>query len=89
MLTISKYRPNADILALTFDERVQLGLTVNWGVHPVLIQRPADTDDMFEKASQVAKNEGLVKTGDKIIVVAGLPVGKKGTTNLMRIQEIK
>ena len=44
---------------------------------------------MFEKASQVAKNEGLVKTGDKIIVVAGLPVGKKGTTNLMRIQEIK
>ncbi len=86
---ISKYRPNADILALTFDERVQLGLTVNWGVHPVLVDRPADTDDMFEKASEVAKNEGLAKSGDKIIVVAGLPVGKKGTTNLMRIQEIK
>ena len=86
---ISKYRPNADIMALTFDARTQRGLMVNWGVQPYVVDKPIDTDHMFSLANDEAKKRGFAKPGDKIIVVAGLPVGTKGTTNMMRIQTVK
>ena len=85
---ISKYRPNADIVAMTFDEKIQHSLTVVWGVTPVLSEKPTSTDDMFEKAAEVAKEEGLVKDGDLVIIVAGVPLGETGTTNLMKLQLI-
>lgn len=85
---ISKYRPSADIVALTFDEKVQRALTVQWGVQPILTERPTSTDDMFEKAAKVAKDQGLVEDGDLVIIVAGVPVGESGTTNVMKLQLI-
>lgn len=85
---ISKYRPSADIVAMTFDEKVQRSLTVQWGVYPVLTERPASTDDMFEKAAEVAKESGLAKDGELVIIVAGVPVGESGTTNVMKLQLI-
>ena len=85
---ISKYRPNADILAVTFDDRTRRGLTVNWGVQPVLADAPSSTDEMFQLATEEAKKAGLAKEGDLILIVAGVPVGEKGTTNIMKIQLI-
>lgn len=63
---ISKYRPNADILALTFDERTERGLMVNWGVQPYVVDKPADTDEMFALAAKKAVELGFAKSGDKI-----------------------
>ena len=85
---ISKYRPDADIIALTFDEKIQHSLAVVWGVQPLLSEKPASTDDMFEKAAEVAKAQGFVKDGDLVIIVAGVPVGDSGTTNVMKLQII-
>ncbi|CCI87773.1 pyruvate kinase [Lactobacillus gigeriorum] len=85
---ISKYRPDADIIALTFDEKIQHSLAVVWGVQPLLSEKPASTDDMFEKAAEVAKAQGFVKDGDLVIIVAGVPVGESGTTNVMKLQII-
>ena len=85
---ISKYRPNADILALTFDERVQRSLMMYWGVQPVIATAPADTDAMIEAAKKMAVEQGLAQKGDTIIVTAGVPVTESGTTNLMTIQTI-
>ncbi|MEO5283204.1 pyruvate kinase [Limosilactobacillus sp. WILCCON 0053] len=86
---ISKYRPNADILALTFDERTERGLMINWGVQPYVVDKPADTDEMFALAAKKAVELGFAKSGDKIIVVAGVPMGTPGATNLMRVETIK
>lgn len=86
---ISKYRPNADILALTFDERTERGLMVNWGVQPYVVDKPADTDEMFALAAKKAVELGFAKSGDKILVVAGVPMGTPGATNLMRVETIK
>lgn len=83
---ISKYRPDADILAVTFDDRTRRGLMVNWGVYPVVAEKPATTDEMFKLATEEAKKAGLAKEGDLILIVAGIPVGEKGTTNIMKIQ---
>ncbi|RMC48749.1 pyruvate kinase [Lactobacillus sp. ESL0228] len=85
---ISKYRPNANILALTFDEKIQHSLGITWGVQPMITEKPASTDDMFEVAAKVAKEQGYVKDGDLVIIVAGVPVGDSGTTNLMKLQII-
>ena len=85
---ISKYRPDADILAVTFDEITQKSLMINWGVIPVVTEKPASTDDMFEVAEKAALESGLVQSGDNIVIVAGVPVGSGGT-NTMRIRTVK
>ena len=81
---ISKYRPNADILAITFDERTQRGLMVNWGVQPIVAEKPETTDLAASKAVEL----GFAKEGDLILITAGVPVGERGTTNIMKIQLI-
>ncbi|CDR73635.1 pyruvate kinase [Lactobacillus delbrueckii subsp. bulgaricus] len=85
---ISKYRPDATIVALTFDEKIQHSLGIVWGVEPVLAKKPSNTDEMFEEAARVAKEHGFVKDGDLVIIVAGVPFGQSGTTNLMKLQII-
>lgn len=85
---ISKYRPDADILALTFDDRTRRGLTINWGVSPIVSEKPSNTDEMFDLASAKAVESGLAKEGDLILITAGVPVGDRGTTNLMKVQLI-
>lgn len=85
---IAKYRPKADILAITFDEKTQRGLTVNWGINPIVAERPANTDAMFDLATQKAQELGFASEGDLILITAGVPVGETGTTNVMKVQLI-
>jgi len=85
---ISKYRPQADILALTFDDKTARGLSLNWGVIPVVAEKPTTTDEMFELATKKAVELGLANEGDLILITAGVPVGERGTTNVMKIQLI-
>lgn len=85
---ISKYRPDADILAVTFTEQVQKSLMLNWGVIPVVTDKPNSTDDMFELAEREALKAGLVVPGDNIVIVAGVPVGQSGSTNTMRVRTV-
>ena len=75
-------------MAVTFDERTRRGLSVNWGVFPVVAETPGSTDEMFNLATEKAKEAGFAKEGDLILITAGVPVGEKGTTNVMKIQLI-
>ncbi|MFC4772386.1 pyruvate kinase [Enterococcus hermanniensis] len=85
---ISKYRPDADILAVTFDEHTKRSLMVNWGVYPTVAEKPSTTDEMFDLAAQKAVELGFAKEGDLILITAGVPVGERGTTNVMKVQMI-
>ena len=85
---ISKYRPKAHIVAVTFTERQSRGLALSWGVYPYVTEKPGSTDEMMDLATIVAKKEGFANEGDLIIITAGVPVGERGTTNLMKIQLI-
>ncbi|GEP74609.1 pyruvate kinase [Weissella thailandensis] len=85
---ISKYRPNADILAITFTEGVQRMLNIYWGVQPTIAEPVGDTDAMIELAKREAVKNGVASKGDTIIVTAGIPVTTSGTTNLMTIVTI-
>lgn len=85
---ISKYRPKSHIVAVTFSEREARGLSLSWGVYPEVTRKPESTDEMFALAANVATEQGFAKEGDLIIITAGVPVGERGTTNLMKIQLI-
>jgi pyruvate kinase len=83
---ISKYRPKAPIIAITSDEVVQRQLSLIWGVTAILTKPVASTDEMIQRAVEEAKKATLVANGDTIIITAGVPIEKIGTTNLMKIQ---
>ena len=85
---ISKYRPKADIVAMTFSEDTAHALTLKWGVVPIVSEKPETTDDMFNLASTYVVEHGFASEGDLILITAGVPVGESGTTNLMKIQMI-
>ncbi|MBS4208786.1 pyruvate kinase [Bacillus sp. FJAT-50079] len=85
---ISKYRPKAPIVAVTSNENVVRRLALVWGVYPQISQTVETTDEMLENAVTESLNTGLVKHGDLIIITAGVPVGEKGTTNLMKVHVV-
>lgn len=84
---ISKYRPSANIMAVTFSERQQRGLALVWGVQPYVIEKPTSTDEMFELAAAKVVEQGFAEKGDLLIITAGVPVGQKGSTNMLKVQQ--
>ena len=85
---ISKHRPEKPIVAITYDERVQRSLTMNYAVYPFMETAPNTVDDMIDLAKKVAVDKGFAKKGDKIVISAGIPMNQTGTTNLLTIQTI-
>ncbi|WP_275491278.1 pyruvate kinase alpha/beta domain-containing protein, partial [Oenococcus oeni] len=85
---ISKYRPDMPILAITYDEKVARSLTVNYAVYPVVKDAPETTDDLIELAKKTVHDEKLAKRDDTIVVTAGLPIKKPGTTNLIHVVKL-
>lgn len=85
---ISKHRPEAGIVATTPREDVARRLTVSWGVHPVVIADVRSTDEILEAAVDGALDAGFVSHGDLVIIIAGVPVGQHGTTNLIKVHTI-
>lgn len=85
---ISKFRTKATILAVTFSKETARGLSLKWGVEPTIVDKPESTDDMFNLATQKSVEGGFVKEGELILITAGVPVGERGTTNVMKIQMV-
>ena len=51
-------------------------------------ENPAPTDELFEAAVSAARQAGVIKDGDLTVITAGVPLGKSGTTNMMRIHVV-
>jgi pyruvate kinase len=58
------------------------------GVIPLLVSPGSDTDQMVANATSAARQSGLVRSGDRVVVVAGVPVGLAGQTNLIKVQTV-
>ena len=85
---VSKYRPRAPIVAVTPHTSVVRKLALNWGVNPINASSRDNTDEMMEEALDAALCAGLIHGGDLIVFTAGIPVGIKGTTNLIRVHTV-
>jgi pyruvate kinase len=82
---IARERPEAPILALTPNRDTARRLALAWGVHAVVTKDAHDVDDMSQRACKFAAREGFAAEGERVIIVAGVPFGTPGTTNMVRI----
>lgn len=87
-LRIARERPESPVLALTPSPETARRLSAAWGVHAVVTQDAQDIDDMVQRACALAKSEGFASAGERVIIVAGVPFGTPGATNMVRIAYI-
>ena len=64
-------------------------LNMVWGLHCVETADPANTADMVKLRGRVARAEGYASDGDRVIVCAGVPFKTPGTTNMLRVFDLK
>ena len=84
-LRMARERPRPPIVALSPNIATGRRLSVVWGVHCVITEDAHDQDDMVDRAGRIAFTEGFAKAGQRVIIVAGLPLGTPGATNMLRI----
>ena len=87
-LRASRERPVAPILALTPQPATARRLALVWGVHPVPFEEVHDVAEMVEHAARAALTLGFGRAGDAVVVIAGLPFGQRGSTNLLHVARI-
>ena len=85
---ISKQRPAAPIIALTPFEPVRQRMALYWGVRPYTMPQIEQTDARVAEAERRLKTEGLVKTGERIVILSGTRIGQPGGTNLIKLHEL-
>ena len=87
-LRLARARPDATVIALTPKRETARRLALAWGTHPIVTNDASDIDDMSFRACKFAVRENFAGIGDRVIVVAGLPFGTPGATNLVRIATV-
>ncbi|MBF2759337.1 MAG: pyruvate kinase [Ectothiorhodospiraceae bacterium AqS1] len=88
-LRAARERPDAPILSLTPHRKTARHLTLAWGIHSALGKEVESVEEMVSQACDTALSEGFAAVGDRIVIMAGIPFGVSGTTNLMRIARVK
>ena len=84
-LRAARERPEAPILSMTPNIATARRLALVWGVHSVHTHEVADVQEMVDYACQTALREEFARPGESIVIIAGMPFGTPGTTNLLRI----
>ena len=85
---VARFKPACPIAAITMTERVRRQLSLTWGVYPYLSGTVDSTDRLFGLCAECVKKEGVVKPGDTVVIVAGVPIGRTGSTNLIKAQTV-
>jgi pyruvate kinase len=85
---IAKYRPDTPVVALTHLAETFRRLALTWGVRPILVGNVSDTDEMMEKSIAAVVEKRIVRTGDLVVLTAGVPVNIIGNTNLIRVHTV-
>jgi pyruvate kinase len=84
-MRVARERPKPPIVAISPMVAAGRKLSLIWGIHCVVAEDARDQDDMVERACQIAVRDGFAKAGQRVIVVAGVPLGTPGATNMMRV----
>ncbi len=86
---VSRLRPRQPILALSRHLSTIRRLNLCWGVYPVLVPDWKDTDEMLERSKRIPKELGMAARGEKIVIIAGVPISIPGTTNLIKVEIVE
>jgi pyruvate kinase len=87
---ISHYRPTQPIIAVTHSQRSLQRMALLWGVAGYIVQEFKDNiDDAIQDVMQLLKEESVIKSGDRVVITAGLPFYLRRRTNMLRIEEVE
>ena len=86
---IARYKPSADIIALTPVEKTYRQLSIIWGVTPKMIKEYSNSDDIPTVSAKFINDNDILVSGDRYVVTGGVPVGVAGTTNYLFVQKAK
>lgn len=86
---IAKFRPKVPIIAFTESKIVRRQLNLVWGVQSVRLDEIFDTDLSVKMMEDYLVKDGLVNKGDRIIIATGMPLAKRGRTNMIKVSTIE
>ncbi len=85
----ARERPASPILAVTPHLHTARRLSLVWGIHPIVSEAVTDVEEMVSKASELVVKEKFAGPGELLVIVAGMPFGQSGTTNMIRIARLR
>lgn len=85
---LSKYRPDCPVLGVSSKITTVRRLCLSWGVYCLFTPEFKDTDSMVLDSVNAAEKMGSVKTGDLVVVAAGVPLGIQGNTNMIKVHTV-
>jgi len=86
---IARFRPECPVVALTRREEVCRCLAICWGIVPLRTVEARSTDHIFEQAARTALEQRLADRGEVVVITAGVPLGRTGSTNLVKAHIIQ
>ncbi len=88
-LRVARERPDCPVIGLTPDVTTARRLAFTWGVHALITPLTHSMTETVARAARLVQQEGFAQAGEEIVVVAGVPFGKPGTTNALRVASAK
>ena len=88
-LRVARERPDCPVLGLTPDVATARRMAFTWGVHALITPLTHSMTETVSRAVRLVQQEGFARPGEEIVVVAGIPFGKPGTTNALRVASVK
>ena len=88
-LRVSRERPKSPVVAISPNVATCRRLALSWGVHSILAEDARDLDDMVNRACRLASRDAFAQLGQRVIIVAGVPLGTPGATNMLRIAFVR
>ncbi len=85
----ARERPEAPVIGCTPNRETARRLALVWGVHAVCSESMSNVDEMVNNAIKVTLQEGFGEIGEIIAITAGMPFGRTGTTNMLRLTRLK
>jgi pyruvate kinase len=86
---VSRLRPRQPILAPSRHLSTVRRLSLCWGAEPILAHGWKDTDEILEGSKRLAKEMGMARSGDRVVIIAGVPISIPGTTNLIKVEVVE
>ena len=87
-ISISLFRPNARIIAMSPNKNVSKKLSLIWGLETADVKQFNNTDEMIDMVQKYLIDNKILKLNDKYVIIAGVPIGVSGTTNMIRVETI-
>ncbi len=85
---LSRLRPSIPIIAVVSNQRLFNQLSINWGITPVLGNQYKTIEELYRESVLLSISTGIIKEGDTVILVAGIPVGRSGGTNMIKVETV-